>query len=112
MASNRNSNSNSNSDKRQATATATGEPKLDISGTPIAQGPKLRPKGPLPKALLFTEFRVKTHQGAGSMGKKVFKIREIRKSEARAGGTGVGDHFGTLPPISVTIDGASPKLLW
>ena len=27
-------------------------------------------------------------------------------------GNGVGDHFGTLPPISVTIDGASPKLLW
>ena len=28
----------------------------DISGTPIAQGPKLRPKGPLPKALLLTNL--------------------------------------------------------
>ena len=82
---------------------------------PIAQGPELKPKDPLPKALLSTEFQVKTHQGAGSMGKKVFKIRKIWKSEARAGGgrgTGVGDHLGTFPPISVTIDGTSPKLLW
>ena len=28
------------------------------------------------------------------------------------GGTGVGDHFGTFPPISVSIDGSSHKLLW
>ena len=28
------------------------------------------------------------------------------------GGTGVGDHLGTCPPISVSIDGTSPKLLW
>ena len=53
---------------------------LAISGTLIAQGPKLREKGPLAKALLPTEFQVKSHQGTGSMGKKVFKIREIRKS--------------------------------
>ena len=51
-----------------------------ISGTPIAQGPKLRAKGPLPKAPLSTKFRVKTHQGAGSVGKKVLKIRKIWKS--------------------------------
>ena len=32
---------------------------------------------------------------------------------AKGGGdTGVGDHFGTFPPISVSIDGTSPKLLW
>ena len=151
---------------------------------PIAQGPKLRAKGPLPKALLSTKFQVKTHQVAESVGKKVLKIRNIWKSEARVGvggycggrplldiatylrhhrrdiaqtfmihspseilqtckilrpnsprgrgvgqkglknpenleklspgrgGTGVGDHFGTLPPISVTIHRASPKLLW
>ena len=53
---------------------AAGGPKLHISGTPIAQGPKLRPKGPLPKVLLPTKFRVETHQGAGSVGKKVLKI--------------------------------------
>ena len=29
---------------------------FDISGTPIARGPKLGPKGPLPKALLPTKF--------------------------------------------------------
>ena len=66
----------SNKQQQQATATATatataGGPKLDISGTPMAQGPKLGPKDPLPKALLSTKFRVKTHQGAGSVGKKV-----------------------------------------
>ena len=47
------SNSNSNKQQQQATATsnsnkqqqqATGGPKLDISGTPMAQGPKLRLK--------------------------------------------------------------------
>ena len=48
------------SNKQQATsnkqqATAAG-PKLDSSGTPMAQGPKLRPKHPLPKALLSTKF--------------------------------------------------------
>ena len=45
----------SNSNKQQATATAGG-PKLDISGTTVAQGPKLRPKGPQPKALIPTKF--------------------------------------------------------
>ena len=32
----------------------------------------------------------------------------------RPGGgvTVVGDHFGTCPPISISIDGTSPKLLW
>ena len=43
----------SNSNKQQATA---GGLKLDISGTPMAQGPKLRPQDPLPKALLLTKF--------------------------------------------------------
>ena len=32
--------------------------------------------------------------------------------DKEGGGTGVGDHFGTFPPISVSIDGTSPKLLW
>ena len=61
-----------------------------------------------------TKFRVKTHQGVGSVGKKVVKILKIRKSQARARGegTGVGDHLGTCPPISVSIDGTSPKVLW
>ena len=68
---------NSNSNKQQATA---GGPKLDISGTPMAQGPKLRPKDPLPKPHLSTKFQVKTHQGAGSVGKKVLKIWKIWKS--------------------------------
>ena len=44
------SNSNSNSNKQQVGLNYT------IAGTPIAQGPKLRPKGPLPKALLPTKF--------------------------------------------------------
>ena len=51
--------SNSNSNKQQATAATAataGGPKFNILGTPIAQGPKLRAKGPLPKALLPTEF--------------------------------------------------------
>ena len=39
--------------QQQATA---GGPKFNISGTPIAQGPKLRAKGPLPKALIPTKF--------------------------------------------------------
>ena len=28
------------------------------------------------------------------------------------GGTGVGDHFGTIRHISINIDGTSPNLLW
>ena len=61
-----------------------------------------------------TKFRVKTHQGVGSVGKKVMKILKIWNSSARAreGGTGVGDHLGTCPPISISIDGTSPKFLW
>ena len=81
--------SNKQQQQQQATATATATSNSNkqqvgfnytISGTPIAQGPKLRAKGPLRKALLSTKFRVKTHRGAGSVGKKVLKIREIRKS--------------------------------
>ena len=33
-------------------------------------------------------------------------------SPARGGAIGVGDHFGTLQHISVSIDETSPKLLW
>ena len=33
-------------------------------------------------------------------------------SPGQGEGTGVGDHFGTMRHISVTIDGTSPKLLW
>ena len=46
-----------------------------------------------------TNFRVKTHHGVGSVGKKVVK-------------TGVGNHLETCPPISVSIDRTSPKFLW
>ena len=50
-------------------------------------------------------------------GQKSLKNREnLEKLRGQAGGggggTGVGDHFGTFPPISVSIDGTSPKLLW
>ena len=43
-------------------------------GTPIAQGPKLRPKGAPLKELLPTKFRVETHQWAWLVVKKVLKI--------------------------------------
>ena len=33
-------------------------------------------------------------------------------SPGKGGGTGVGDHFGTFPPISISMDRTSPKLLW
>ena len=36
-------------------------------------------------------------------------------SPGRGGGggaTGVGDHFGTVPLIAISIDETSPKLLW
>ena len=32
--------------------------------------------------------------------------------EGGGGGTGVGDHFGTIQHISISIDGTSPKFLW
>ena len=34
------------------------------------------------------------------------------KAGQGGGGTGVGDHFGTIQHISINIDGTSPKLLW
>ena len=48
-------------------------------------------------------------------GQKSLKISEILEKlspDQGGGGTGVGDHLGTCPPISVSIDGTSPKLLW
>ena len=47
-------------------------------------------------------------------GQKRPKNRENPEelNPGRRGGTGVGDHFGTFPPISISIDGTSPKLLW
>ena len=33
-------------------------------------------------------------------------------SPGKGGGTGVGDHFGTIRHISINIDGTSPKLSW
>ena len=48
-------------------------------------------------------------------GQKSLKIPEILEKLSPAeggGGTGVGDHLGTCPPISLIIDGTSPKFLW
>ena len=47
-------------------------------------------------------------------GQKSLKNPEIleKLSPGEGGGTGVGDHFGTFLPISVIIDGTSPKLSW
>ena len=47
-----------NSNKQHATSRWAS---FGILGTPIAPGPKLRPKGPLPKALLPNKFQVETH---------------------------------------------------
>ena len=48
-------------------------------------------------------------------GQKSLKNSEILEKlspgEGR-GGTGVGNHFGTMRHISVTIDGTLPKLFW
>ena len=45
-------------------------------------------------------------------GQKSLKISEIleKLTPAAGGDTGVGDHLGTCPPISVIIDGTSPKI--
>ena len=62
-----------------------------------------------------TKFQVKTHQRAGSDGKKVQQNPEKPEKlnpKKEWKGTGVGDHFGTMRHISVTIDRTSPKLLW
>ena len=47
-------------------------------------------------------------------GQKILKNSELldKLSPGEGGGPGVGDHLGTCPPISVSIDGTSPKLLW
>ena len=47
-------------------------------------------------------------------GQKSLKNSEIleKLSPARGGGTGVGNHFGTMQHISVIIYGTLPKLLW
>ena len=47
-------------------------------------------------------------------GQKILKNPENPEilSPGRGGGTAVGDHFGTMRHISVTIDRTSPKLLW
>ena len=47
-------------------------------------------------------------------GQKSLKNSKIleKLSPGEGGGTGVGDHLGTCPPISVSIDGTSAKLLW
>ena len=47
-------------------------------------------------------------------GQKSLKNSEIleKLSPASGGDTGVGDHFGTMRHISVTIDVTSHKLLW
>ena len=48
-------------------------------------------------------------------GQKSLKNPEILEKLSPGqggGGTGVGDHFGTIPHSSVTIDGTWPKLSW
>ena len=39
-------------------------------------------------------------------------LEKLSPGEEWGGGTGMGDHLGTCPPISVSIDGTSPKFLW
>ena len=57
------------SNKQQATATSNKQQQVGfnyhISGTPIAQGPKLRANDPLPKALIPTKFGPPTPGGGG-----------------------------------------------
>ena len=59
----------------------------------------------------YTKFQVETHQGAGSVGKKVLKIPKSGKVKPGqgGGGTGVGNHFGTIRHISVSIDASQAR---
>ena len=51
--------------------------------------------------------------GAGGPKSRENPEKLEKLSPAKVGGyTGFGDHLGTCPPISVSIDVASPKLLW
>ena len=38
-------------------------------------------------------------------------LEKLSPARGGEGDTGVRDHFGTFPPISVSIDATSPKLL-
>ena len=52
--------------------------------------------------------------GQGRWAKKSEKSRKSGKVKPKqgGGGTGVGDHLGTIRHISINIDRTSPKLLW
>ena len=56
----------------------------------------------------------KLTKGQGQWAKKSDKSQKSGKVKPGqgGGGTGVGDHFGTIRHISINIDGTSPKLLW
>ena len=64
--------------KQQATEHISAYPHISVSkdGT----SPKLSGYIELTMRYKHTKFKVKTHQGVGSMGKKVLKIRKIWKS--------------------------------
>ena len=50
--------------------------------------------------------------GAQKKSEKSQKSGKVKSRQGGGGGTGVGDHFGTIRHISINIDGTSPKLLW
>ena len=101
------------SSSKQQAATELISAYLHISINIDGKSPKLSWYIVLMMPYNPTQFQVKTHQGAGSVGKKVRKSRKAGKVKpGGGGGTGVGDHFGTIRHISINIDGTSPKLLW
>ena len=71
----------------QATATSR-RASFEISGTPIARGPKLRPKGPLPKALLPTKFGPPTPGWHRSAARLLLKMAKNGPVEAEMGPKG------------------------
>ena len=74
----------SNSNKRQQQATRR-RASFDISGTPIARGPKLRPKFPLPKALLPTKFGPPASGRRRSAATLLLKMAKNGPMEAEVG---------------------------
>ena len=75
------------SDKQHA-----GGPKLDILGMSIAKGPKLGPKGPLPKALLPTKFGPSTPRWCRSAATLLLKMAQNGSVEAKMGPKGANSN--------------------